>query len=139
MRAVRRTTVMLAMLLAVAMAVPASAAAWQTAASAVGQGDGENHQSPFTSITGSRRDVAEIQIGFKTYGRTRTVEYSYDVACWNNGDYASKYRSDLTRSVEPGAYRWVTVWSRTRRDVCDVGVTAYMSNSSTLRTKIRVR
>ena len=126
------------MLLTLTLAAPASAATWRSIGAAVAQGDRENHEAPWVGVDGQRRDVSEIQIGFRTYGQTRTVEYDYYITCWNNNDYASKSRAGK-RQVDPGAWRWMTVWSRSQRDVCTVHMWADMSNYSTLRTKVRAR
>jgi len=137
----RRIGALVAMLLVLALAVPASAATWRTIGTATAQGLASEYESSYSSMWVGARDVADVQIGFKVYGSTKRVEYDYSVWCYNNGNSSSKSRSGLTRSITPGGWRWVTVWSRTSRAVCDVDVSTNLDNYGygTVRTRVRVR
>ena len=137
----RRMGALVAMLLVLALAVPASAATWRTIGTATAQGLASEYESSYSSMWVGARDVADVQIGFKVYGSTKRVEYDYSVWCYNNGNSSSKSRSGLTRSITPGGWRWVTVWSRTSRAVCDVDVSTNLDNYGygTVRTRVRVR
>jgi len=132
---------LVAMLLVLALAVPASAATWRTIGTATAQGLASEYESSYSSMWVGARDVADVQIGFKVYGSTKRVEYDYSVWCYNNGNSSSKSRTGLTRSITPGGWRWVTVWSRTSRAVCDVDVSTNLDNYGygTVRTRVRVR
>lgn len=137
----RRIGALVAMLLVLALAVPASAATWRTIGTATAQGLASEYESSYSSMWVGARDVADVQIGFKVYGSTKRVEYDYSVWCYNNGNSSSKSRTGLTRSITPGGWRWVTVWSRTSRAVCDVDVSTNLDNYGygTVRTRVRVR
>lgn len=137
----RRMGALVAMLLVLALAVPASAATWRTIGTATAQGLASEYESSYSSMWVGARDVADVQIGFKVYGSTKRVEYDYSVWCYNNGNSSSKSRTGLTRSITPGGWRWVTVWSRTSRAVCDVDVSTNLDNYGygTVRTRVRVR
>lgn len=137
----RRMGALVAMLLVLALAVPASAATWRTIGTATAQGLASEYESSYSSMWMGARDVADVQIGFKVYGSTKRVEYDYSVWCYNNGNSSSKSRTGLTRSITPGGWRWVTVWSRTSRAVCDVDVSTNLDNYGygTVRTRVRVR
>lgn len=137
----RRMGALVAMLLVLALAVPASAATWRTIGTATAQGLASEYESSYSSMWMGARDVADVQIGFKVYGSTKRVEYDYSVWCYNNGNSSSKSRTGLTRSITPGGWRWVTVWSRTSRAVCDFDVSTNLDNYGygTVRTRVRVR
>jgi hypothetical protein len=87
------------------------------------------------------RDRGAVQIGFRVYGSTRRVSYDYSVWCYDHGRSSSKARTGVTTSVRPGGWRWVTVWSRTRRPLCDVDVSTFLDDYrfGTVRTRVRVR
>jgi hypothetical protein len=137
----RRMGALVAMLLVLALAVPASAATWRTIGTATAQGLASEYESSYSSMWVGARDVADVQVGFKVYGSTRRVEYDYSVWCYDNGNSSSKSRTGLTRSVAPGGWRWVTVWSRASKAVCDVDVSTNLDNYGygTVRTRVRVR
>jgi len=137
----RRIGALVAMLLVLALAVPASAATWRTIGTATAQGLASEYESSYSSMWVGARDVADVQIGFKVYGSTKRVEYDYSVWCYNNGNSSSKSRTGLTRSITPGGWRWVTVWSRTSRAVCDVDVSTNLDNYGygTVKSRVRVR
>ncbi len=141
MRRTRRIGALAAMVLVRALAVPASAATWRTIGTATAQGLAREYESSHSSLWVGARDVAQVQIGFKVYGSTKRVQYDYSVWCYDRGNSSSKARTGVTRSVTPGGWRWVTVWSRASKAVCDVDVSTNLDDYryGTVRPRVRVR
>ncbi len=141
MRMLRRTAASVTLLLVFALAAPASAATWRTVVTVVAQGHESETEPSYSYAWANSRAVAEVQLGFKVYGSTKRIDYAYEITCWHNGNKSGKSRPGLTRTVKPGAYRWVTVWSRSQKNMCDVQVETALASlgSSTVRTKVRVR
>lgn len=141
MSAFRRGTASVTLLLVLALAAPASAATWRTVATVVAEAHRGEAVPSYSLAWAGARDVSEVQVGFKVPGSARKVDYAYEITCWHDGAKSTKRRVGLSKSVTPGAYRWVTVWSRTKQNMCDVQIETGLANlgAATVLTKARVR
>lgn len=128
----KRLTVVLAIVLAFGLAVPASAATWRGYASV------RSDRGVGAVAGGTANKVADIQIGVYTYGRARTVTWDASFFCARGANTSSR---DKSGQVTTTARTWTWIWVRNGRavqDFCDT--TAFVEpNRGAIRLKIRVK
>ncbi|CAN5903958.1 hypothetical protein BH23ACT10_BH23ACT10_17250 [soil metagenome] len=141
MSAFRRGTASVTLLLTLALAAPASAATWRTVATVVAEAHRAEAEPSYSLAWAGARNVSQVQVGFKVSGSARKIDYAYEVTCWHDGERSTKRRVGLSKPVEPGGFRWVTVWSRTKSNMCDVQVETGLADlgAATVLTRARVR
>ena len=128
----RRASLTIALLLVLALAVPASAATWRTYGTVRAGGGGE------TSASTAAADVEDIQLGIYTYGTARTMRWAGYWDCWSGANISSREKAG-TVTTRSRAWTWINVRaSRTRTDVCEFRGRAYPADY-TGRHKIKLR
>lgn len=137
----RRVSVAAALLVALALAVPASAASWRTYGSLRGDG------SQGTSVSTLAPEVEDIQLGIYTYGQSRTIHYRGWWYCWRGSDAGSRSKDGRIKT-QPRTWKWINLRvSNTRMDACNLGGSAIDLHGSTIpvmsgthhKIKLRVR
>lgn len=132
MKRARRISVMAALLMVLALAVPASAASWRTYGTV--RADAGNGAATSTVATA----VEDVRLGIYTYGTGRRMQYDAYWGC-SQGDATASRSKTGTVTTRPRTWKWVTVRASSRRmDRCDLWASAHPA-TATGRTKIKLQ
>ena len=140
-----RIVVMLALLVVLALAAPASAVTWRNLGSASATG---NSQTPVSATAGLHvmdRDAKVVQVGvWHNSGRARKLDIGWGVIAYRGESGSTWDAGDPAKSVPPRTWKWYTVWSKARAwDLVGVNVDVYRadlaSHNQTLKVKVRTR
>ena len=131
-RKMKRLGWLTALLLVVALAVPASAATWR------GYGSTRANAGWSTFVSTGAPNVEDIQLGIYTYGKGRTVEWNGDWYCLKGSSTRSRSKSG-TVTTRARTWKWINLRSSsTRMDECAFSGGA-QPTSFTGSHKIRLR
>jgi hypothetical protein len=128
----RKLVFVLAFVLVLGLAVPASAASWRGYASV------RSDRGITALAAGAANNTKDIQIGVYTYGTGRAVQWEATFWCEKGSTSVSRTKSG-TVTTSARTWKWINVRANASlMDFCDVTALATPS-AGAVRLKIRVR
>jgi hypothetical protein len=109
----KRLTIVLALVLALGLAVPASAVTWR------GYADVRADRGGLAYAGGTANKVTDIRLGIYTYATGRTVSWEAIFTCFTGANYFSRTKSG-TVTTTAGTWKWILIRDGSAaQDYCD--------------------